>query len=234
MLVACSSTSSSAPLTTTGPNCAMPRYVPRKRDTTRPGSWIISTAPFFPAATRDLLECCTLLGALAAVTSSIGLGTLVANVANRHPAVLAAALSSAQRISAGRVRAGVGAGAAPDSRWAREHHDRSIPLLPLLSERHAMVIEQISILRGTDFMPVIVGVNSNDLATVAGIYADGVNVRLSSPKAHEYVAAARDASDGRPFEVSGWTTPDDHASRAKAEALDIDRLILARLGSLSD
>ncbi len=199
-------------------------------------TWVLDhfDGTVFPGGDRDLLECCTLLGALAAVTSSIGLGTLVANVANRHPAVLAAALSSAQRISAGRVRAGVGAGAAPDSRWAREHHDRSIPLLPLLSERHAMVIEQISILRGTDFMPVIVGVNSNDLATVAGIYADGVNVRLSSPKAHEYVAAARDASDGRPFEVSGWTTPDDHASRAKAEALDIDRLILARLGSLSD
>jgi alkanesulfonate monooxygenase SsuD/methylene tetrahydromethanopterin reductase-like flavin-dependent oxidoreductase (luciferase family) len=197
-------------------------------------TWVLDhfDGTVFPGGDRDVLECCTLLGALAAATSSIGIGTLVANVANRHPAVLAAALVSAQRISGGRVRAGIGAGAAPDSHWAREHHDRSIPLLPTLSERHAAVVEQISILRSMDPMPVIVGVNSNDLATVAGLHADGVNVRLSSPKAQEYVATARDASDGRAFEVSGWAAPDDHAARAKAEALDIDRLILARLEKL--
>ena len=35
-----------------------------------------------------MLECFTLLGALAAATTTIGLGTLVANVANRHPCLL--------------------------------------------------------------------------------------------------------------------------------------------------
>lgn len=59
-----------------------------------------------------MLECCTTLGALAAVTSRIGLGTLVANVANRYPAVLALAVATAQHISGGRVVAGLGAGAA--------------------------------------------------------------------------------------------------------------------------
>lgn len=198
-------------------------------------TWVLDhfDGTVFPGGDRDVLECCTLLGALAAATTSIGLGTLVANVANRHPAVLAAALFSAQRISNGRVRAGIGAGASPDSPWAREHHERSIPLRPSLTERHTGVVEQIEVLRAVVSMPVIVGVNSIELAGVAGRHADGVNVRLSSPKAADQIAAARDASDGRMFEVSGWAAPGDHPSRAKAEALDIDRLILAHLGPLA-
>ena len=197
-------------------------------------TWVLDhfDGSVFPGGDRDVLECCTLLGALAAATTSIGIGTLVANVANRHPAVLAAALASAQRISNGRVRAGIGAGAAPDGHWAREHRERSIPLLPTLRERHAAVVTQIEVLRAVDPMPVVVGVNSHELASVAGLHADGVNVRLSSPNARGYVETARDASDGRHFEVSGWAAPDDHAARAKAEALDIDRLILARLEPL--
>ncbi len=44
-------------------------------------TWVLDhfDGTVFPGGDRDLLECCTLLGALAAVTSSIGLGTLVAN-----------------------------------------------------------------------------------------------------------------------------------------------------------
>ncbi|MDP9463551.1 MAG: LLM class flavin-dependent oxidoreductase, partial [Actinomycetota bacterium] len=73
---------------------------------------------------RPMLECFTMLGALAEATSTIGLGTLVANVANRHPAVLAAAASSVQRISGGRLTLGLGAGTAPSSKWSSEHVTR--------------------------------------------------------------------------------------------------------------
>lgn len=186
----------------------------------------------FAGGDRDLLECCTLLGALAVATTTIGLGTLVANVANRYPAVLAAGLSSAYRISGGRVRAGIGAGASPTTPWAREHHERGIPLQPRLADRHAAVVEQIAVLRTTEPMPIIVGVNSVELATIAGMHADGVNVRLSSPAAADHIAAAVAATDGRPFETSGWADVDDHASRAKAEELELDRLILSRLAPL--
>lgn len=186
----------------------------------------------FAGGDRDLLECCTLLGALAVATTTIGLGTLVANVANRYPAVLAAGLSSAYRISGGRVRAGIGAGASPTTPWAREHHERGIPLQPRLADRHAAVIEQIEVLRTIEPMPIIVGVNSVELATIAGMHADGVNVRLSSPAAADHIAAAVAATDGRPFETSGWADVDDHASRAKAEELELDRLILSRLAPL--
>jgi len=182
---------------------------------------------------RPLLECFTLLGALAASTTTIGLGTLVVNVANRHPAVMAAAASSAQRISGGRLHLGIGAGAPPQSPWAREHHDREIPLLPTLAERHQAVVRQIELLRTIEPMPIIVGVNSIELAVIAGRYADGVNVRLSSPKAATYLAAAVDAAAGKPFETSGWAGMRDQPSRDKAEELALDRLILSRLEPLA-
>ena len=166
---------------------------------------------------RDLLECFTLLGALARATTTINLGALVVNVANRHPAVTAAAASSAQRISGGRLRMGLGAGAPPASPWAKEHHDRGIPLLPDMAARHQAVVDQIALLRTIEPMPIIVGVNSVELAVVAGRYADGVNVRLSSPKAATYLAAAVEAAGGKPFETSGWASVHDQPSQDKAQ-----------------
>lgn len=175
---------------------------------------------------REVLECFTLLGALAAVTSTIRLGTLVVNVANRHPAVTVAAASSVHRISGGRLTLGIGAGADPSTPWAKELHDRGIPVLPALADRHAAVLRQIEALRAIDDMPIIVGVNSVQLAEMAGRFADGVNVRLSSPHAGRYLAAAREAAGDKPFDCSGWADIGDKASQDKAHELNLDRLII--------
>lgn len=177
---------------------------------------------------RDVIECFTLLGALASITQRIGLGALVVNVANRHPAVMAAAASSVQRISNGRLILGIGAGADPSTPWARELHDRNIPIRASLEDRHRAVIEQIDVLRSIEPMPVIVGVNSVALARIAGAHADGVNVRLSSPHAAKYLAAAREVAGDRPFDCSGWADDSDRASQDKAHELQLDRLIIQR------
>ena len=182
---------------------------------------------------RELLECFTLLGALAVATTTINLGALVVNVANRHPAVTAAAASSAQRISGGRLRMGLGAGAPPASPWAKEHHDRGIPLRTEMTARHQAVVDQIAVLRTIEPMPIIVGVNSVELAIIAGRYADGVNVRLSSPNAATYLDAAIEAAEGKPFETSGWAPVNDQPSQDKAHELQLDRLILSRLEQLT-
>jgi len=197
-------------------------------------TWVLDhlDGTVLPGGDREMLECCTLLGALAVATTTIGLGTLVANVANRYPAVLAAALSSASRISGGRVIAGIGAGAAPGTKWAREHDERGIPLRAALDDRHAAVVEQIEVLRTIEPIPIIVGVNSVELAAIAGTHADGVNVRLSNLAAAQHVAVAREAAEDRPFEASGWADVDDQVSRGRAEVLQLDRLILTRLGRL--
>jgi len=179
---------------------------------------------------RPMLECFTLLGALAAATTTIGLGTLVANVANRHPAVLAAAASSVQRISGGRFTLGLGAGTAPGSKWSGEHVVRGIPLQAGIDDRHLAVIEQIAAIRDLpEEMNVIVGVNSVRLATVAGTFADGINVRMSNDRAAEFVKAAREAAASRPFEISGWSFGDVEGARARAEELELDRLVITVL-----
>ncbi|MEP7204543.1 MAG: LLM class flavin-dependent oxidoreductase, partial [Ilumatobacteraceae bacterium] len=183
---------------------------------------------------RPMLECFTLLGALSATTTTIGIGTLVANVANRHPAVLAAAASSVQRISDGRFVLGLGAGTSPNSKWSAEHHIRDIPLNADISERHAAVVEQIRRIRALpERIPVIVGVNSVRLARIAGQVADGINVRLTHDRAAEFVDAARDAAGDKPFEISGWTFDDVDDVRDQAEELQLDRLILTRLGPVA-
>jgi alkanesulfonate monooxygenase SsuD/methylene tetrahydromethanopterin reductase-like flavin-dependent oxidoreductase (luciferase family) len=183
---------------------------------------------------RPMLECFTLLGAVAEATSTIGLGTLVANVANRHPAVLAAAASSVQRISSGRLMLGLGAGASPDSKWGEEHRIRHIPLLPDLADRHAAVVEQIRLIRALpEPMPIIVGVSSVRLAIIAGQIADGINVRMSSERASEFIAAARDAACERTFEISGWAFDEDDDARERADELGLDRLVLTRLGPIA-
>jgi alkanesulfonate monooxygenase SsuD/methylene tetrahydromethanopterin reductase-like flavin-dependent oxidoreductase (luciferase family) len=214
---------------------------PRLRDATLEAeadgydtTWVLDhlDGTVLPGGDREMLECCTLLGALAVATTTIGLGTLVANVANRYPSVLAAALSSAARISGGRVTAGIGAGASPGTRWAREHDERGIPLQATLSDRHAAVVEQIAVLRTIEPMPIIVGVNSVELAAIAGTHADGVNVRLGNPAATRHVAVAREAAEDRPFEASGWADINDHAARTRADTLGLERIILTQHGEI--
>ena len=183
---------------------------------------------------RPILECFTLLGALAAATSTIGLGTLVANVANRHPAVAAAAASSVQRISSGRLTLGLGAGTAPNSEWSGEHLARGIPLKADIADRHSAVVEQTRWIRDLpEPIPVIVGVNSVRLAIVAGEIADGINVRMTNERAGEFIKVARDAAGDRPFEISGWTFETVVDAREQADELGLDRLVLTRLGAIT-
>lgn len=59
---------------------------------------------------RPALECFALLGAVAAETTRIQVGTLVARATLRPPATLANGFATAQRVSDGRLIAGIGAG----------------------------------------------------------------------------------------------------------------------------
>ena len=188
---------------------------------------------------RPMLECFTLLGALAETTAARGLGTirlgsLVANVANRHPAVLALAASSVQRISGGRLTVGLGAGTFPSSRWSTEHIARGIPLHADIADRHAAVIEQIRVLRELpESFPIIIGVSSVRLAVLAGELADGINVRMTHERAAEFADAAREAAGDRPFEIGGWTFGELEEARQHADELGLDRLVLTRLDELA-
>ena len=168
-------------------------------------------------------ECFTLLGALAAITSTINIGPLVATVGNRHPGVLASSAATVQNISGGRLILGLGAGASPTSTFAAEQLALGIALPATMGERHAKLEHTLDVLdeiwsptRDEKFAtfelpcklpPRILGVNSTALAKVAGARTDGVNIRSSHPQRAEILRVARDAATAAgksDFIVSVW------------------------------
>jgi len=94
----------------------------------------------FNAGDRDgSLDCWTTLSALAAVTTTLRLGSLVSPVTFRHPSVLAKAVTTADHVSGGRVELGIGGG------WMeREHEAYGFPF-PETRVRMEMLAEQIEI-----------------------------------------------------------------------------------------
>jgi F420-dependent oxidoreductase-like protein len=92
---------------------------------------------------RGSLDAWGTICALAAVTSSLTLGTLVSPATFRHPSVLAKLVATADQISGGRVELGLGAG------WhAREHEAYGFPFPPM-RERIEILEEQLQVVLGS-------------------------------------------------------------------------------------
>lgn len=198
-------------------------------------------------------ECFSSLAAWAAVTSTVKVGTLVANVTNRSPGLLAVSAATIHDVSGGRFTLGVGAGAAPGSPWGAEQEALGIPLLPRMADRHARLAEVVGEMRAilspdrdpalagfpvvSPAFPVIVGVNSLSLAEYAGRNCDGVNVGFHHGKRGEFVRAAREAAAGKPFDASVWDffSPEmcdpAHPANSAHEAMGIDHVILLVKGA---
>jgi alkanesulfonate monooxygenase SsuD/methylene tetrahydromethanopterin reductase-like flavin-dependent oxidoreductase (luciferase family) len=88
-----------------------------------------------------VLEGWTMLTAAAARTDRIRLGTYVANVMNRHPAVLARMAATLQSVAGGRLVLGIGIGGHP-----AEHEALGIPFPPA-RERLARLEDAIGVMR---------------------------------------------------------------------------------------
>jgi alkanesulfonate monooxygenase SsuD/methylene tetrahydromethanopterin reductase-like flavin-dependent oxidoreductase (luciferase family) len=177
-------------------------------------------------------ECFTTLGALAAVTSRIRLGPLVANAANRLPVITANSAATLQQVSGGRCVLGLGAGSAPNTKWSAERRAVGVEQPPKMADRHRVVLDTLDVIdelwsptRRADLRtfispsprpPILLGVNSTVLARIAAQRTDGVNVRGSADYAREVIAAAvqersavrTTAADGAgvvdPFMVTVW------------------------------
>lgn len=211
--------------------------------------WMLDHLAGGPMRGTSMAECFTTLGALAAVTTSIPLGTLVANVHNRRPGVLAVAAATLDHIGGRRVLLGLGAGTSPAGPYAAEHLAVGTPIASRLADRHAAVERTLDLLdemwapatpERFDTFPrpahrplVLLGVNSVALARIAGSRTDGVNVRWSDPNARELLDAAdRAAGADRTLLRTTWAPWDEaladpgHPDRRRMDELGIDRLIL--------
>ena len=129
---------------------------------------------------RAATDAWTLIGALAARTSKLRLGTLVSPVTFRHPAVVAKAAATADQISDGRIEVGMGAG------WMAVEHERFGFDFPETKERLrtlAQHVEQVDRLLRDDPLtvqqprpPLIVGGSAGrGTADPAARFADEYN-----------------------------------------------------------
>src|SRR3954447_22959519 len=91
---------------------------------------------------EPILEAYTLLGALAARTERVKLGTLVTGVTYRNPAILAKIVTALDVISRGRAFLGIGAA------WFDVEHEALGVDFPPVKERFERLEEAIEICRG--------------------------------------------------------------------------------------
>ncbi len=91
---------------------------------------------------RGSSDAWTVMAGLAAVTSTIRLGTLVSPITFREPAVLAKVATTVDHMSGGRVELGMGAG------WWEEEHTTHGFAFPPAPERFERLEEQLAVIHG--------------------------------------------------------------------------------------
>jgi alkanesulfonate monooxygenase SsuD/methylene tetrahydromethanopterin reductase-like flavin-dependent oxidoreductase (luciferase family) len=170
-------------------------------------------------ALRPALEGMTLLGVVAAETSRIAFGPLVARASLRPPATLAVTLDALDRIAPGRLIAAIGAG---DSQSREENETFGIPAGTLASRvKQLEDAVDATVDRG---YPVWVGGASSGVGMIAAARANGWNRWGAAPARFEHEARTVLAARTRhPFTVS-WgglflVDQTERAARQKAARL---------------
>ena len=207
------------------------------------GVWVNDHLAGSVQSAPHVLECWTVLSALAAEVPRITVGPLVLNVANRDPGTLAVMAATLQHLSAGRLLLGVGAGARSGSPFATEQEalGRSVPGA---AERRQRVEDTITMLHrvwsgtvppATGFLrpepipPILVAARGPKMAELAGRVGDGICVPLG-PTMTELIALAREArapsarDEGR-LVVTALLSSWPESTQSPVDA-DVDRLIV--------
>jgi alkanesulfonate monooxygenase SsuD/methylene tetrahydromethanopterin reductase-like flavin-dependent oxidoreductase (luciferase family) len=189
-----------------------------------------------------VLECWTVLSAVAALTRRVALGPLVLNMANRTPGVLAQMAATLQQVSGGRLLLGLGAGSGPASPYAVEDRALGRPLRPdpvrrqdlrrYVADVRRFWSEEPGFLRPDPPPPIVIGALGPKMGRLAGEIGDGLNTLASLPDAAPLIATARTRAARPDFLVTmlaplteQWLDPDAPA-RQRLTALGVDRLIL--------
>lgn len=97
--------------------------------------------PVVAPADDPMLECYTLLGALAGITSRVRLGAFVGCAAYRNPALLAKAVTTLDVVSGGRAIFGIGSG------WFEQEHHAYGYEYGTVAERNERLVETLEIVR---------------------------------------------------------------------------------------
>jgi F420-dependent oxidoreductase-like protein len=158
--------------------------------------------PGTEALDGDMLECWSLLAALAARVPRLRLAPLVSSVTYRHPAVLANIAATVDQISGGRLTLGVGAG------WQEnEHAAYGIPL-GTVRERMDRFEEAVQILRSllTEARTTFAGqyFQLADAPCQPGPVQDRMPILIGGGGERRTMRIAAQYAD----QWNAWTTPD--------------------------
>jgi alkanesulfonate monooxygenase SsuD/methylene tetrahydromethanopterin reductase-like flavin-dependent oxidoreductase (luciferase family) len=169
-----------------------------------------------PPNRRPAIECFTLLGAVAAETTTIRVGTLVARATLRPPALLAHAFATADRVSSGRVIAAIGAG---DSQSRAENEAFGLDF-GTMADRIAALHAAVRAVAAKG-LPVWVGGRAEQVRELVAL-ADGWNGWGADPVTFAKEAAlVREVAPSAMLTWSGLVIAgsDDGTARAKAARL---------------
>jgi alkanesulfonate monooxygenase SsuD/methylene tetrahydromethanopterin reductase-like flavin-dependent oxidoreductase (luciferase family) len=171
-----------------------------------------------PPNRRPALECFALLGAVAAETTRIQVGTFVARATLRPPATLANCFLTAQRVCNGRLIAGIGAG---DSESRVENEAFGLDFGTMVDRVDALH-DAVRASEGADY-PVWVGGHAVQVREIVTL-ADGWNRWGGTPErfAHE-VGLVREVAPTATITWAGLvlTGADDAVAETKAETRSI-------------
>jgi alkanesulfonate monooxygenase SsuD/methylene tetrahydromethanopterin reductase-like flavin-dependent oxidoreductase (luciferase family) len=167
-----------------------------------------------PPNRRPALECLALLGAVAAETTRVHVGTLVARATLRPPATLANGLATAHRISNGRLIAGIGSG---DAESRAENEAFGLPF-GTMADRIDALHDAVRASRGQGF-PVWVGGRGLAVREIVAI-ADGWNAWGSDPALFaSEIEVVREVAPDAAITWGGLARPLDEGAEALAARL---------------
>jgi alkanesulfonate monooxygenase SsuD/methylene tetrahydromethanopterin reductase-like flavin-dependent oxidoreductase (luciferase family) len=195
-----------------------------------------------------VLECWTVLSGLAACTSTVKLGPLVLNVANRDAGTLAVMAATLDDVTEGRLLLGLGAGGGASTPYAKEQRAlgravdgdrarRAAVASTCETIRRVWADHSNGFLAPSPPVPLVVGGFGPVMADLAGTYADGFNTQAFSPQLEALVTRSRRAHDassraGQPFLVTvfagmdrRWLDP-NRTERNALHRCGVDRLIV--------
>ncbi len=207
------------------------------------GVWLYDHLAGSVHGARSVLECWTVLSALAAAVPRIALGPLVLNVANRDAGTLAVMAATLAEVSGGRLLVGLGAGGGRGTPYAAEQValGRTVADDPTRRRAVAATVATLrSVWTGTHggaggFLrpdpppPVLIGGFGPKMAELAGRVADGVNLP-DGPRVARLVAAARAAHAEAGGDPAGFCTTvsasADPGALERLAGLGVDRAIV--------
>ena len=167
-----------------------------------------------PPNRRPALECFALLGALAAETGTIALGTLVVRATLRPAATTANAFATAARIAPGRIIAGLGAG---DSQSRAENEAYGLDF-GTIEERLARLHDTVLATRDRG-LPVWVGGAASRVASIVAS-ADAWNAWGLEPAAlAEAALRVRSEAPGAEVTWGGVARPGEAGAAGIADRL---------------